>query len=345
MEEALAECEARFRGVFENAATGISIADLGGGCVACNPAYAAMLGFRPDELVGKTLSDLVHPDDRAAVLSRISGLVAGETPAFEIDCRSLTRNGEGLWIRKHVLLLTDARGRPTHFIALVTDISERKRYKAHLQTLLNELNHRAKNLLAMIQSVARQTAARSPSEFLPRFEQRLSAISAAQDLIVRNEWREVLIEDLLRSQLACFESLSEQVLATGPRVAVTASAAQMLGMAFHELATNAAKYGALSNPHGRIDVAWSVEPDQSGQDVFALEWRESGGPRVDPPLRRGFGATLVERLTRAAFGGEVDYRFSETGVSWRMRSRASNIMSNARAAEGREARPRPFRSS
>jgi len=155
-------------------------------------------------------------------------------------------------------------------------------------------------------------------------------MSAAQDLIVRNEWREVLIEDLLHSQLAHCGGLSERILASGPSVAVTASAAQMLGMAFHELATNAAKYGALSNPHGRVDVAWSVEPDQSGQDVFALEWRESGGPPVNPPLRSGFGAMLVERLTRAAFGGEVDYRFGETGVSWRMSSRAANVMSNAR---------------
>jgi len=161
-----------------------------------------------------------------------------------------------------------------------------------VQSLLNELNHRAKNLFALIQSVARHTAARSPGEFLPRFEQRLSAISSAHDLIARNEWREVMIEDLLRSQLAHFGTLSEQVLASGPSVAVAASAAQMLGMAFHELATNAAKYGALSDPYGRIDVAWSVEPDQSGQDVFALEWRESGGPPVNPPLRSGFGAML-----------------------------------------------------
>ena len=291
MEQALAESEARFRSGFENTATGTAIVDLGGNCVCCNPAFAAMLGFRADKLVGKTFSDLVHPDDRAAVMSRISRLIAGETPTFEIDCRCLGRNGEWLWTR-NVLLLTGARSRPTRLIALVTDISERKRHEAHLQLLLNELNHRAKNLLALIQSVARQTAARSPSEFLPRFEQRLLAISAAHDLIVRNEWREVLIEDLLRSQLASFGASSERVLASGPSVAVTASAAQMLGMAFHELATNAAKYGALSDPYGRIDVAWSVEPDQSGQDVFALEWRESGGPPVNPPLRSGFGAML-----------------------------------------------------
>jgi two-component sensor histidine kinase len=94
-------------------------------------------------------------------------------------------------------------------------------------------------------------------------------------------------------------------------------------------------------PDGRIDVAWSVEPDPSGQEVFALEWRESGGPPVSAPVRRGFGATLVERLTRAAFGAEVVYRFNATCVSWGMRSRASNIVSRDRDANG--AGPLPVR--
>ena len=202
-------------------------------------------------------------------------------------------------------LLRDGRGRPTHVVTLVTDMSAHKRHEALQQALVHELNHRAKNSLALIQSVARQTAARSPSEFLPRFEQRLQAIAAAQDLLVRRDWREVTVRDLLASQLAHFGGVDERVDARGEEVAVTAAAAQTLGMAFHELATNAAKYGALSTEAGRIDVAWAVERGRDNEEMFRLEWVESGGPPVSAPDARGFGSALVERLVRSAFGGEV----------------------------------------
>ena len=326
-EDALAESEARFRGVFENAATGVAIKDLDGRFVSCNPAYAAMVGYPAEALVGLPFSDLVHPEDRPANLAEIARLVAGEIPAFETENRYLHRDGAIVWVRKHASLLRDARGRPTHIIALVTDTSERKRHEARQQVLLHELNHRAKNSLALIQGVARQTAARSPGDFLPRFEQRLQAIASAQDLLVRNDWRKAEVRDLLASQLAHFGGLDERVSARGEDVAVTAPAAQTLGMAFHELATNAAKYGALSTEAGRIDVAWSLGKDPDGQEIFQLEWVESGGPAVgSEPLTRGFGSTLVERLVRSAFGGEVEYAFAVQGVSWRLRCPASSVV-------------------
>ena len=289
-EEALAESEARFRGVFENAATGISIADLDGRYVSCNPAYAAMVGRRAEDLVGRSFAEFLHPEDRPEKIAEMAKLVAGERSAFEIDNRYLRENGEVLWARKHVSLLRDARGRPSHVITLVTDMSEHKRHEAQQQVLLHEINHRAKNSLALIQSVARQTAARSPGDFLQRFEQRLQAIAAAQDLLVRHDWREVTVKDLLASQLAHFGGLDERVRAKGDEVAVTASAAQTLGMAFHELATNAAKYGALSNEAGWIDVVWALERNRDGELIFRLEWTERGGPPVSPPATRGFGS-------------------------------------------------------
>ena len=144
-EDALAESEARFRGVFENAATGVAIKDLDGRFVSCNPAYAAMVGYPAEALVGLPFSDLVHPEDRPANLAEIARLVAGEIPAFETENRYLHRDGAIVWVRKHASLLRDARGRPTHIIALVTDTSERKRHEARQQVLLHELNHRAKN--------------------------------------------------------------------------------------------------------------------------------------------------------------------------------------------------------
>ena len=324
-EEAMAGSEARFRGVFENAATGISIADLDGRYVSCNPAYAAMVGYPAQDLVGRSFSELLHPEDRPEKLANMERLLAGEIAAFEVENRYLQKSGEPLWARKHVSLLRDARGRPSHVITLVTDMSAHKRHEARQQMLLHELNHRAKNFLALIQSVARQTAARSPGDFLPRFEQRLQAIAAAQDLLVRRDWRDVTVRDLLASQLAHFGGVDERVRATGEEVTVTAAAAQTLAMAFHELATNAAKYGALSSETGRIDVAWATGRGEDGEETFRLEWIESGGPPVGEPGARGFGSNLVERLVRSAFGGEVEYRFAPQGVVWRLRCPAASV--------------------
>jgi PAS domain S-box-containing protein len=324
--EELAESEARFRGVFEHAATGIAIAGLDGRYVSCNPAYAAMAGLPAEDLIGRKVFEFLHPEDRAASLSQNAKLLAGEMFAFEVAIRYLRENGDILWARKHVSLLRDARGRPTHIIVLVADMSEQKRHEARLQLLLHELNHRAKNLLTLIQSVARLTASKSPDDFLPRFEERLQALASAQDLLLSGDGRRVTIDDLLRAQLAHFGGLEERVAAVGESFPVTAAAAEILGMAFHELATNAAKYGALSIDAGRIAVAWRLETSENGDDIFRIEWIESGGPAVSAPRSRGFGSMLVKRMVESTFRGKVEYVFASAGVSWLMRCPASHIV-------------------
>ena len=171
-EEALRESEDRFRGIFKHAATGISITDLEYRFQSRNPAYTAMLGYTEEELRAASFPDLVHPEDRELNLNALRRLVAQEIPWFEVVNRYVAKDGKPIWVNKHVSLLRDAGGAPTRLIALVTDISERKRQEEQVGLLMREVNHRAKNMLALVQAIARQTAAIDPEDFVERFGDR-----------------------------------------------------------------------------------------------------------------------------------------------------------------------------
>ena len=208
-------------------------------------------------------------------------------------------------------------------VGTAADITERKRAEERQLLLMRELNHRTKNLLSVVQSIANQTVASSPSDFAERFSRRIQALSANQDLLVRSEWRGVEIEDLVRAQLAHFADLiGERIMIEGPHLSVTPSAAQSIGMALHELATNAGKYGSLSDDHGGVTIDWRLEDGQ-----FSIGWIEHDGPHVKPPKRRGFGSTIISAVAEASVGGEVELDYASTGVVWRLKCSASKALS------------------
>lgn len=158
---------------------------------------------------------------------------------------------------KHALALEETNGK---LAAAQVDIDERKRHEEQITLLLREVNHRSKNMLAVVQAIARQTVAATPKDFIDRFAERIEALAASQDLLVKNDWKGVDLQDLARSQLGHFKDLvDKRIELRGPRLFVSASAAQTIGMALHELATNAGKYGALSDGCGRVEVDWSLE--------------------------------------------------------------------------------------
>jgi PAS domain S-box-containing protein len=326
-EEALRESEARFRGIFEHAATGISITDLEYRSHSCNPAYTAMLGYTEEELRAADFPNLVHPEDREANLVELRRLVAQEIPCFEIVNRYVAKGGKSLWVHKHVSLLRDAAGAPTNLIALVTDMSERKRHEEQITLLMREVNHRAKNMLMLVQAVARQTVATNPEDFLERFGERVRALAAGQDLLVKAEWKGVDLHDLIRSQLAHFSDLvGARIGLDGPSLFISASAAQTVGMALHELATNAGKYGALTNSGGRVEVTWGLERPEDGEERFAIGWRESGGPPVTPPRQTGFGSTVISRTPKMSLDAEVELDFAPDGLIWRLRCSSYKVL-------------------
>ena len=186
---------------------------------------------------------------------------------------------------------------------------------------IRELNHRTKNLLSVVDAVAHQTATRNPEDFIKHFSERIEALSANQDLLIRSEWNGVEVADLVGAQLAHFADLiGSRIAVQGPKVRLRAACAQAIGLALHELATNAGKYGALSTDTGRVDVNW-----RNDGDTFDLSWTERDGPPVSPPERRGFGTIMME--TMADFvDGAVDLDYAPSGLTWRLTCPAANAL-------------------
>jgi two-component sensor histidine kinase len=179
---------------------------------------------------------------------------------------------------------------------------------------MREINHRAKNMLSVVDAIAHQTATRSPEDFVERFSERIEALSANQDLLIRNEWKGVEIEDLVHAQLAHFADLvGSRIAVDGPKLCLNAAAAQAIGLTLHELATNAGKYGALSVHAGRVDVCWGLDGD-----VFAMSWTECNGPPVSPPERRGFGSMVIVSMAKQIVDGEVQVDYAPSGLAWRL---------------------------
>jgi PAS domain S-box-containing protein len=179
-------------------------------------------------------------------------------------------------------------------LAVVRDMTERRAAEEQRRLLMREFGHRAKNILSVVQAIAHQTEASSCQEFIAKFDERIQSLSTSHNLMVTSEWRDVPLAELVRTQLAHFGTLLDsRIIVRGPDLRITAAAAQAIGMAIHELATNAAKYGALSTDRGHVEIVWGLEANGGGEHRFMMEWSESGGPIVVPPTRRGFGWSVL----------------------------------------------------
>jgi PAS domain S-box-containing protein len=336
---ALRESEQRLRGIFEHAGTGIAIKDLTGRFQSCNPAYASMLGYSEAQLRELVCEDLMHRDDCAANVVQQEKLIAGKIPSFETVTRYFSKDGNILWGHRHVSLLKDAAGTATNVIVLVTNISGQKRHEEHIRLLLREVNHRSKNFLALVQAVARQTLATKPEDFMGRFVERIQALAASQDLLVKNAWKGVDLGELARAQLAHFKDLiGTHIELKGPPLLISSSAAQTIGMALHELATNAGKYGALTNSAGKVTIKWGLESSQAGDATFRMSWCERGGPPVAEPRRRGFGSTVIGSLAEQSLDARIDLHYHTAGLCWQLLSNATNILEGGRSSHA-AARP------
>jgi two-component sensor histidine kinase len=208
----------------------------------------------------------------------------------------------------------------------VTDITERKRHEDQVRLLMHEVNHRSKNMLTLVQAIARQTLAATHEDFLERFGARVHALAASQDLLVKNAWTGADIEDLVRSQLAHFEDLiGRRIELQGPQLFVSAHAAQTIGMALHELATNAGKYGALASEDGHVAISWGMQHGESGE-AFIMTWRERCAHPIAAPSKRGFGSTVICEMTGRSLGATVDLDFPVTGLTWRLKCSAGEVL-------------------
>ncbi len=279
-----------------------------------------------DEMPIEEIKKRVHPDDAEMFLaSRERALNPADPKPYANEYRIKRKEGEIRWIEAHGLADFEGVGRKRRvvgFTGTVADVTERKEREEREQLLMREVNHRAKNILSVVEAIARQTATRNPEDFIERFSERIQALSASQELLVRNEWRGVEIEDLVRAQLSHFVDLiGSRIVLDGPKLRLKAASAQAIGLAVHELATNAGKYGALSTDKGRVDVCWATDGG-----ALAMSWTERDGPPVSAPKRRGFGTTVMERMAEGSLGGTVDLDYATSGLTWRLTCPADSTL-------------------
>jgi PAS domain S-box-containing protein len=282
--------------------------------------------FPKNQATIEEIMKLVHPDDVEMVQANLKAAFDPVDPRRSAtEFRLRRRDGEVRWVETLGLAYFEGaedERRAVSFVGTLADITERKEREEKEQLLMREINHRAKNMLSVVDAIAHQTATKNPEDFVERFSERIQALSANQDLLVRNEWNGVEIEDLVCAQLALFADLiGSRIAVHGPRLRLKAASAQAIGLALHELATNAGKYGALSTDTGRVDVRWGADGD-----TFTMSWTERDGPPVSAPKRRGFGTIVMEAMAERSVGGVVDLDYAPSGLTWRLTCPAANAL-------------------
>ncbi len=276
------------------------------------------MGKPPEYYIGKTNAEVLSPENYAFI-KPLKQKVLDTGEAVRGEFRAKVGNGMR-WYDISLAPLKNRAGLVVGLTGAAIDISERKGWEQHLRLLMRELTHRSKNLLAVIQAMARQTARHTDSVdlFIERFGARLHALAGSHDLLVQESWQRASISELINSQLGHYSDLvGTQIIIKGPQVYLTPDAAQNLGMALHEMATNAVKYGALSSPKGQVAIGWEWK-GHSNKRTLRLSWKEKGGPAVKEPKSRGFGSQVIERNLTRALGATVKLDYAAGGFKAEM---------------------------
>ena len=313
-EEELRASEARFRTIFEQANDFLLTTNLDNVITSVNPAILTTLGYREDEIVGRTIADFMDADQYAASMAAFEKkLREGGTTRFSVTVRA--RDGRPLVWEINSQLTVDEQGRPVALHAIGRDMTEARRAEAHLRLLIDELNHRVKNMLAIVQGIAQQSFRDDADPAVARraFGGRLAALSEAHNLLTREHWSAVSMTQIIGDAVAPHGGHEGRFEIEGPDLQIMPKTAISLALAIHELATNAVKHGALSAPEGRVSIRWSREDAPTGPRL-ALTWAEHGGPAVHQPSRRGFGTRMIERGLAAELAGTVRIAFQPEGL-------------------------------
>ena len=312
---ALKESERRHRLIFEQARDIIFTADLDQRISACNPAAAEAIGLQADQIVGRSIGEFIAPEEFEKTSAMLQQkLHEGGMTRYEVTV--LTAGGrERQWDINSALTI-DLDGRPIGLHAVARDVTEQRAFDEQQRLLINELNHRVKNTLALVQGLAQQSFKRDRTveEGQEAFHARLAMLAAGHDLLTRQNWEGVTIADLVSDATAAYADPPGRIVAGGDHILLTPKAAISLGMALHELGTNAAKYGSLSTPEGKVAIRWRLSDNRR----FDFEWRESGGPPVSPPKRQGFGLRMIERALTTDLHGKVTVDFAADGIVCRI---------------------------
>jgi PAS domain S-box-containing protein len=316
--DALAWLKAReelCRAVAENSPAMLWMGDENGKCVFLNQAQRDFWGVDPQDLSTFDWTATTHPEDVSILTEPFVRAMAQRTP-FTVAARYLRADGEYRTLRTQASPRLDTDGTFLGMTGVNTDITDQLVAEERTRLLMGELNHRTKNILSVVQAVARQTARRtSPDEFIRKFDQRLMGLAASNDLLLRSDWTGVELRELVDAQLVHLRDLlGTRIVVEGPRLRITSTAAQTLGMALHELSTNSLKHGALGTSEGRVHLCWSLSP--GGGAGFSIRWRETGVGGVVPPQSRGFGHSVIVDMVAAGLDAYVSMDFKPGGLEW-----------------------------
>jgi PAS domain S-box-containing protein len=328
-EETLRANERTLRSVVEQMPIGAIIARVpSGDLIVYNRASEQIMGH---SMLGTTAE---HYDTYGGLHEDGSSYAAEEYPmaravlhgevTIDEEMRYRRPDGQIIYISVNAAPIQGVEGAPELAVCTFTDITSRKQAEQHQRLLIDELSHRAKNLLAIVQGVAFQSfrGAGSAEEMRAAFDGRLGALAAAHDILTRQRWESAPITELIGATLAAVSTDDRRVRIDGPDLPLPPKTGVSLAMAVHELATNALKYGSLSTAHGKVLVSWTVADER-----LKLEWREQGGPLVETPSRRGFGTRMIERGLASELGGKVTIDFRPEGLVCRVDAPLPRVMS------------------
>jgi PAS domain S-box-containing protein len=291
--------------------------DVKSDLIYADELFAGLFGVDPKAAsAGVPLAEFTggfHPDDRERIQKQIREAVeSGDHYAAEY--RTIDTDGQIHWVFAQGRCYQVA-DQPVRFPGIIVDITDRKKAEEHRELLIHELNHRVKNTLATVQSIASQTLrnADTKEEARSAMESRLLALSRAHDVLTRENWEGAGLLEIVRKAMAPYRHEREaRIHMEGPDVRLSPRMALAIAMALQELATNAVKYGALSNAAGEVRIAWSVR--DGSEKRLHLAWTETGGPRVEAPRRRGFGTRLIERSLAQDLHGQATIDFAPAGI-------------------------------
>jgi PAS domain S-box-containing protein len=328
----LEAAEARYRAVFDQAAMGVARLTPTGEILEANDSFCALLRRDRDALLGVALPALVHPDFLDRTLLSSEALLAGEIETCAAE-RLFQAPGGDVWIHLTASMVRDG-DEPAYILAIISDVSVRKeaenaqaRHQSQLRLLINELNHRVKNTLATVQSMAAQTLRNEPDPMVAfeKFEARLLGLSRVHDILTRETWHGAELHEVVERALRPFDEVDARFSIDGPAVRLQPGGALTMALILHELATNALKYGALSNAEGRVALSWTYAPAERALEVT---WTETGGPPVSAPTRRGFGSRLIERSLGGELKGAATMDYRPEGLTCVLRARLPETAEN-----------------
>lgn len=272
-------------------------------------------GYRPGEVRPsyEAWSARVHPEDALNAKQKVREAHISGRP-FRYVYRSLAPDETITWCDARAHVEFDGNGKPARMLGIVMDITEHKTAEERQRLMVSELHHRVKNTLATVQAVANLSArsAVDVATFCNSFTNRIVSLSKTHTLLTSANWQAISLSKLLMGELSTFDSRGHRVKLEGPPIELPSDLAMSLGLAFHELTTNAVKYGALSMPSGHVHIMWDVAKSDSAR-ALRIQWQETGGPRIEAPKRDGFGSVLLRRLFAAQTKARVEMEFPPEG--------------------------------